>query len=94
MTTEDIQAFRDFVLEQNTYLANGYAPAFIEEGRVLVKDKSDFINVTITDNLGAYFYLRYDGDVTFPAERGNKVTDCGPGRVGFIDTAPILCCRQ
>lgn len=90
MTTEDIQAFRDFILEQNAYLAKGFAPAFLEDGRALVKTGSDFENVSITDNLGAYFYLRYDGDISFPFERGYKTSDCGAGRVGFLDTAPMV----
>jgi hypothetical protein len=92
MTTQDIQAFRDYVLSENTYLGKGFAPAYLEDGHTYVRrsNGNDFEDVSISDNWGNYFYLRFDGDITFPVERSSKVTDCGPGRVGFIDTAPMV----
>jgi hypothetical protein len=90
MTTTDIKEFASFILAQNTYLSKGFAPAFLEDGKVLYRDGSDFTNVSIQDGLGNYFYLRYDGDMTFPVERGMKASDCGAGRVGFLDSVPMV----
>lgn len=89
MTTADITGFRDFVLEQNTYLVKGYAPAYAENGKVYVNNP-EREEVAINGDDGNYFYIRVDGDMTFPVERGSKATDCGAGRVGFLDTMPVV----
>lgn len=92
MTTADFTALKNFILEKNTYLGEGYANAFkeAESNKVFARSSSgDLIAVFPNDTLGNYFYIRHDNGLSFSANLAARATDCGPGRLGFNDTATL-----
>lgn len=91
MTSQDFEAFKDFILSTNPYFVNGYANVFkdSETGYIFARNGQDFINVFPMDYAGAYFYLRNESGINFREDYNGRVQDCGAGRLAFNDT--VVC---
>lgn len=92
MTTAEIIAFKNFILSKNTYLDQGFAIAYkdTESGRILCREDSKVTSLMPADNLGNYFYLRLDGDIRHTPLESERISDCGPQRLSFLDTLNIV----
>lgn len=89
MTRAQVIAFKNHILSNNDYFANGYAIVYKdEEGRVIAYDNAP-TPVMPNDTLGNYFYLRYDGDNRLVAKQTERLTDCGASRILFEDTLTV-----
>lgn len=91
MTTEDLIAFKNYILAQNTYFDKGYYYAIkdVEKKAVKAIDGTQIVTVFPNDRLGNYFYLRNEGEVKHNIREGERIRDCGAQRLTFLDTEVV-----
>lgn len=90
MTSADFIAFKNFVLEQNTYFNAGFANAIRmpQNNQILAPaNNGEYEAIFPADTYANYFYLRGEGDIKYQAQEKERLTDSGKNRLTFQDTA-------
>lgn len=78
MTSANFEALATYILTQNTYFDKGFALAYKDEQtrRIMHRGVSgDLTDLSFTDTLGSYFYIRTDGDIRI--SQNIQMADCG-----------------
>lgn len=88
MITKNFEDFKNHVLRSNSYFSKGYANCFkdVETNKILLRIGNNFKEIFPDDKEGNYFYLRNEPAISFQADRAKATSDCGIGRLGFLDT--------
>jgi hypothetical protein len=88
MVSNDFELLKDYIIDRNKYFNRGFANAFTNEknGRVLVKNGRDYMELLPSDRLSNYFYLR--NDPTIKHALGARLEDFG-GIYSYNDTLNI-----
>lgn len=89
MTTNDFKELRDWILNKNQYLVNGYYNAFTDSSTssIYTHENGNLKSIFPEDNLGNYFYLRNDPNIKFTSKIGYQ--ECGVGRFNFDDALTV-----
>lgn len=91
MTSADFISLKDFFLSENTYFSQGFANAFKDAttNKVFARVKSELQPIFPMDSYGNYFYLRSEGDIKYDPKFQERVADCGPQKLSFLDSLTI-----
>lgn len=92
MTTNQLIAFKDYILAQNTYISKGFAVAFKDtvSKQVLCHSGTDFVQVMPNDTLGNYFYIRYVKGIEFTADYNSRIADNQKLNLSYLDKMPVV----
>lgn len=76
MYQQRLSSLRDYILQQNPYLNDGYLNAIMTDDGVLVPANGELFNVFPNDTLGDYFYIRDTKSVNFVPDPNGAFDDC------------------
>jgi hypothetical protein len=89
MTSQDLESFKDFILERNPYFSTGYANAFKdgETSGIYARVNGNLKSIFPDDRVGNYFYLRNDPNAQFISKSG--LSDCGSDKAIYDDRLTV-----
>lgn len=88
MTRTDFELFKAHILKLNPYFDTGYANAFKDgiSDAIKVRQGKDFKDIFPADNVGNFFYLRNEPNISYTASRQEAYSDVKQGRLAFQNT--------
>lgn len=91
MIQSTLTAFKEYILDTNTYYSNGFDDVYLDETKGIVAGKEI---VFPNDNLGNYFYLRLPNSFRFDYSAISRISDCVSSPAITGEMTIVACVRN